>query len=618
MKKNKFAIITGLITLAIGLLLGWIIFGGNKSAKDAHVAYQHTTEGVEEETTWTCSMHPQIRQPEEGDCPICGMDLIPLEKEQQSDGEPASVKMSTTAMQLASVSTAVVGEASPVKTVRLNGKVEVDERLVFSQSLHIPGRINELKVNFTGDYISKGEPIATVYSPELVTAQEELFEAEKMKDTQPRLFQAAKKKLANWNLTVNQIQQILEQGVPQQDFPVLADVSGYVVEKMVNRGDYIQTGETIYEIADLSKIWVLFDVYERDIPWVKEGDAVKFSVQSLPGKSFEGTISFFDLVIDPKTRVAKARVVISNRNLELKPEMFVSGTVESQLQENSDALVVPKSAVMWTGKRSLVYVKSVSEDAVSFVKREVTLGPGLGDSYIIEDGLLPDEEIAVNGTFSIDAAAQLAGKPSMMASLDGQSAPGHSQMRSDDHAVHTSFKVGGNCSMCKDRIEAAALSVEGVASANWEAETQTIHLNLSENTSIDDVHHAIAQSGHDTEKERAADDVYNELPGCCLYNRFNYEEKADTEIRHVLVKVAGNCGMCKDRIEKAALSVDGVISANWDAETEMVHLDFDSGKTSSDEIQKDIAKAGHDTEKFKAPGEVYENLPGCCLYGRQP
>lgn len=409
-------------TLLVGLLLGWFLFGGSEDRPTE--AHQHTTE-VAGETLWTCSMHPQIRQNEPGNCPICGMELIPLESDSNADLDPMAISMSPTALQIAQVVTEQVGKANPVKNVRLNGKVTSDERAVYSQSSHIPGRIESLRVNFTGEYVSKGQVIATVYSPDLVNAQEELFEARKIADTQPDLYEAAKEKLKNWKLTDAQISQILTTGKVREEFPIQADISGFVTEKMVNLGDYIQRGMPIYQIANLSQVWVLFDVYEADLAWVKKGDKVAFTIPSLPGKSFEGKITYLDPVINPATRVAKARVELNNKDQELKPEMFVSGIVMAQLPIKSDAIVIPKSAVMWTGKRSVVYLKKTTASGVQFTMREVDLGPGLGDSFVVNQGLVPGEEIATNGTFSIDAAAQLAGKPSMMNPQGGPAMTGH-------------------------------------------------------------------------------------------------------------------------------------------------------------------------------------------------
>ncbi|MGE4287827.1 MAG: efflux RND transporter periplasmic adaptor subunit [Salinivirgaceae bacterium] len=416
MKLNKIQIGIYAGVLLLGGLIGYIISTSTNQPinESAHQPISPLTH-----QTWTCSMHPQIRQNEPGDCPICGMDLIPLEDDQNAEIDPNAVSMSPTAMQLANVSTAIVGKMNPVKQVRLNGKVQSDERLVYSQASHIPGRIEKLLVDFTGEFVNNGQTIAYVYSPELVTAQEELFEAQKIAESQPQLFVAAKEKLKNWKLSNKQIEDILASGKIVEEFPIQADIAGYVTSKKINLGDYIRKGETIYEIADLSKVWLLFDVYESDISWIKKGDKVNFSIASLPGESFAGNITWLDPVIDPKTRVAKARVEYSNANGKLKPEMFASGTVEAKLSNKPDALVVPKTAVMWTGKRSVVYVKLSSEQGVSFIMREVTLGPSLDESFVVESGIMEGEEIAVNGTFSIDAAAQLAGKPSMMSPPGG-------------------------------------------------------------------------------------------------------------------------------------------------------------------------------------------------------
>tara|TARA_R110001592_G_scaffold162584_2_gene396001 strand:+ start:139206 stop:140984 length:1779 start_codon:yes stop_codon:yes gene_type:complete len=418
---SKTTVIVALTTLAIGLLLGWLLFG--RTAKTDTIEHDQVSMEATE-TIWTCSMHPQIRKKEPGKCPICGMDLIPLESSEGSL-DPMAVTMSPTAMQLAQVQTLVVGTSYAEKSIRLNGKVQADERLLFTQSSHIPGRIEKLSVNFTGELITQGQVIAYVYSPELVTAQEELFEAQKIKDSQPALFNAAKEKLKNWKLTDKQIDKIITSGKTLDQFPIVANVSGYVTKKMVNLGDYIKQGEAIYEIADLSKVWVLFDIYESEMKWIKKGASISYTIQSIPGKTFKGTVTYIDPVIDPKTRVAKARIETINSDLLLKPEMFVSGTIEAKISTNKASLTVPKTAVMWTGKRSVVYVMQMSAQGVSFIMREVTLGPELGESYVIEEGLQPGEEIAINGTFSIDAAAQLAGKPSMMNPEGGVAMTGH-------------------------------------------------------------------------------------------------------------------------------------------------------------------------------------------------
>ena len=407
-KKNIFIVVA---VFVLGLLLGWLVFGGSSHSQDATHDHAQDAEG---ENTYTCSMHPQIRQDEPGDCPICGMDLIPVEADGADDSDVNALRMSPTAMQLADVQTTVITTGESVKTLRLNGKVQADERLVYTQPAHFPGRIERLMVNFTGDHVSKAQVLAYVYSPELVTAQQELFEAEKIKDTQPALFSSAKEKLKNWKLSDGQIDQMLASGQAESTFPILANTSGYVTRMMVSSGDYVQRGQAVYEITDLSKVWLLFDVYESDLPWIKQGATVDYSISSLPGETFTGTVNYIDPVIDPRTRIAKARIEVSNTDQKLKPEMFASGIVKSKLSAHQSSLVVPKSAVMWTGKKSVVYVKSESDQGVSFVMREVLLGADLGGAFVIASGLDAGEEVVTNGTFSVDAAAQLAGKPSMM------------------------------------------------------------------------------------------------------------------------------------------------------------------------------------------------------------
>lgn len=416
-----------LIGLA-GILIGWWLKpSAAPETGHAHESIYSNPAIGDAETVWTCSMHPQIRMNEAGQCPICGMDLIPLANS-SSTQDPMAVEMSPDAMQLANIQTTVVGgeNRSTTKEIRLNGKIQADERKVYVQSSHIPGRIEQLNVNFTGEPVSRGKVLAMVYSPELVTAQQELLEAQKIKSAQPELFNAAINKLKNWKLTEAQINRILENRKPMERFPILADVNGFALEKKVNLGDYVQRGSPIYEIADLSSVWVQFEAYESDLPWVKAGAEVAYTIASLQGETFTGKITFVDPVIDPKTRVALARVEVKNPEGKLKPGVFATGKISSSMRSDTKKKIsVPKSAVMWTGKRSVVYVKTAEDKNVYFSLREVVLGTSLGDAYEVVSGLENGEEIVTNGTFTIDAAAQLAGKPSMMRPEGGTAMTGH-------------------------------------------------------------------------------------------------------------------------------------------------------------------------------------------------
>jgi Cu(I)/Ag(I) efflux system membrane fusion protein len=414
-----------LIVLAAGFLLGWLFFHDRGVAVKEQVTVEnHEGHNHEAEATiWTCSMHPQIKQNEPGQCPICGMDLIPLSS-LQPDGEQTdmnAIVMTESAAKLADVQTVIVKKGAPEKELYLQGKVQADERNITELTARFGGRIEKLFVNFTGQEVKKGEKLATIYSPELVTAQRELIEAISYKETRPSLYNAARTKLKLWDLSDEQIAAIENEGQPQVYFDVTSPISGTVTMRRVALGDYVKEGNALFQVVDLSKVWVLFDAYESDLPWIKKGDKATFTIQSLPGKTYTGKVEFIDPFMDAATRVAKARVELNNPRQEVKPEMFVNGYIESKIAENSKDILVPKSAVLWTGKKAVVYVKKPNAENPTFNYREIVLGPDADNFYVVADGLNEGEEIAVNGVFKIDAAAQLQGLPSMMNPEGGDS-----------------------------------------------------------------------------------------------------------------------------------------------------------------------------------------------------
>jgi Cu(I)/Ag(I) efflux system membrane fusion protein len=237
---------------------------------------------------------------------------------------------------------------------------------------------------------------------------------------QPELYEASKAKLRQWKLTDDQIAKIESSGVIRNNFEVLSNTAGTVTARRVNTGDHVSQGTVLFDIADLSKVWIMFDAYESDLQFLHIGEKISFNLHALPGIDFIGDIVFIDPVIDPVTRVAKVRVETGNQSGKLKPEMFATGIVSSTLAEYDDKVIIPKSAVLWTGKRSVVYVKQPGSEEPVFKIRQVELGPMLGESYVIMNGLSEGEEIVTSGTFSVDAAAQLEGKPSMMNPAGGK------------------------------------------------------------------------------------------------------------------------------------------------------------------------------------------------------
>lgn len=401
------------LVLAAGLLMGWLLFGG-----DSDETLQHQDE-VTKETIWTCSMHPQIRQNEPGKCPICGMDLIPLTSGNNAGSDsPFIHTMSPEAAALANIQTSRVSYTTPEYEVYLTGKITANEQKLASITANYSGRIEKLFVDFTGQTVNKGEKLATIYSPELVTAQRELIEASKNKQVNPSLYNAVREKLRLWRITEKQIDAIESGGEVMTELDVYADISGIVITRNVSRGDYVNRGSVLFEIADLSSIWVLLDAYEQDLSLLKTGSKVIFTVASLPGKEFTSTLSFVDPLINPQTRTASVRAEANNPGMQLKPEMFVKGkikaTFSSQTEFKGQSLLVPKTSVLWTGIRSVVYIKVPGTEFPSFEMRDIVLGPPAGNFYVVEKGLQEGEEIVTNGVFAVDAAAQLSGNYSMM------------------------------------------------------------------------------------------------------------------------------------------------------------------------------------------------------------
>ena len=478
MNKKK----TLILVCATGLALVFGLIVGRKSASNTSRHDDYTVEDqasaksaqvAEKPTIWTCSMHPQIQQPEPGDCPICGMELIPLESDSGANDGPRVMSMSQASRALAEIQTTKVIRDYLEAKIRLVGKLDYDETKEKSLAARFPARIDELFVNFTGIRIKKGEHLAKVYSPELLTAQQELLTSYRA-DPDSSITQAAREKLRLWDLLPDQIDAIIESGTAKDHFILKAPVGGVVVAKHIKEGDYVKTGEPLFKIVDLSELWAYLDAYESDFPWLRFGQKVTFTVESFPGETFYGTISFIEPEVDRKTRTIPVRINVPNKDGRLKPGMFVRGVVASRLAEDGQVyapdfagkwispmhpeivkdgpgvcdvcgmdlvpaeelgyvddenqiapLIVPTSSVLRTGKRAVVYVEKPNSDRPTYEGREVVLGPRAGDYFIVKTGLDAGERVVTKGAFKIDSALQIQAKPSMMNPEGGGPAPGH-------------------------------------------------------------------------------------------------------------------------------------------------------------------------------------------------
>lgn len=399
------------LTLAVGLLLGVLLRGCVSCGSSM-------TDGDEDDggdAVWTCSMDPQVKQPGPGKCPKCGMDLIKMEKGMTptSDIDPDAVMFSDEAMALANIETTVVGTPEGQKEIRLFGKIEPDQRLQQSQSAYVAGRIERLAINAVGDHVGKGQTLAVIYSPELYTAEQELVSA--IGTGQQVLVDAATEKLRLLNIPQSQIDEVIRSGKASPYVQLKANTSGTVVKKLIEQGDYVRQGQSLLQIANLSRVWAVFQAYETDLPFIHRGQQLQFTAEALPGETFTGRVTFIDPILNGQTRTAGVRVEMANGGGRFKPEMLLVGNVAASMQKYADeGVIIPKSAVLWTGRRSVVYVKDDVEEQPTFLLRQVTLGPSLPDGYVVLDGLAEGEEIVTNGVFAIDAAAQLDGKRSMM------------------------------------------------------------------------------------------------------------------------------------------------------------------------------------------------------------
>jgi len=469
---TRAAAIVGLVLVA--LVIGYVAGqsgGAKESAPGDHVTAEAKVQ------VWTCAMHPQIRQLQPGQCPICGMDLIPVPSEEPDEAlGPRAIKLSAYAMKLAEIQTEKVKRKFVSAEIRMVGKVEYDESRLGTITARVPGRLDRLYVDYTGITVAKGDHMAELYSPELLTAQEELIQSLKTVteleergatgalETARQTVEAVREKLRLWGLPDEQIREIEKLGTPSDHITIYAPMAGIVIRKHALEGVYVQTGTPIYTIADLSRVWVKLDAYESDLPWIKYGQAVELEAEAFPGETFGGKIAFIDPVLDARTRTVKVRVNVENPDGRLKPGMFVRTIVRANVAAggrvvNADLagkwispmhpeivkdepgtcdvcgmplvraealgyvsaedvtaeapLVIPASAPLITGKRAVVYVAVPDEDGV-FQGREIVLGPRAGDHYLVESGLEESESVVVNGNFKIDSAVQIRAKPSMM------------------------------------------------------------------------------------------------------------------------------------------------------------------------------------------------------------
>lgn len=413
--SKRTGIMLGLaVILAIGI-------GGAYLWFDRHPAHEHADHTEQGPTQYTCPMHPYIVKDKPGSCPICGMTLVPILKggketgSRQNQKELSEISLSPTQQVMANIETEAAKIEPFAREIAAVGIVAYDQARQAKVTAWIAGRIDRLYVNRVGDWVSRNRPVAEVYSPDLVSAQQEYLLALKSRETLKDspinsisqggegLVASSRQKLKLMGVKDYQIASLERSGAPNIRLPIYTPLSGVVIEKLVLAGQYVNVGDPLFTIADLSTVWVDVEVYENEFPSIKIGQKVEFSSQSYPGTVFTGKVSFVYPFLDPSSRTVKVRVELPNPGGKLKPEMYMRGVIKAS---QGTVLTVPVTAVLDTGKRKVVWVE---KGPGNYVPRDVVTGDHTGDRIRIISGLEAGEKVAVSGGYLIDSEAQLKG-----------------------------------------------------------------------------------------------------------------------------------------------------------------------------------------------------------------
>lgn len=414
----KRSILTQILLVLVAAGLGgagtwyWMTRGVPHGAKEPAAA------PTAAEKKYTCPMHPFIVTDQPGACPICGMALVPAKSASAAEVgelEDGTIRVDPNTIQSIGVRTAPVGKGELRKTIRAVGRVTYDERRIATVNAKIGGWIERLHVNTTGEPVRKGQPLIDLYSPDLVSAQQEYLIArkhfEQVKDspfpdvvsTAREMVDSSRKRLSYWDIGDGQIAELERTGEVRKTLTLSSPFHGVVVQKAAFDGTRVMPGMELFRIADLSRVWVNADIYEYELPWVKEGIPATVTLDYLPGKTFRGTVSYVYPFLEGKTRTASVRVELSNPGGLLKPDMYAH--VELHPQVGRKTILVPSEAVIRTGVRNVVFV---ARGEGRFEPREVTLGlEGEEGTIQVLSGLKADEHVVVSAQFLLDSESSI-------------------------------------------------------------------------------------------------------------------------------------------------------------------------------------------------------------------
>ncbi len=417
-----------LVPLTVVIVLTGLVFldtGTINIGPDSHSKLLWA-ESEEVEYEYFCAMHPQVVSDRPGKCPLCGM---PLSKRQKAGAvageeelpEAPLVQLSPRQIRLAGVRVEPATYRRLLKTIYTVGTITYDERLLAYVTSWIAGRVDKLFVDFTGVAVEKGEPLVLIYSPDLVSTQQEYLLAletqEKMKNSTLKeivrstdyLLEATRDRLLLWGITKEQIEKLAKTGNVEDHMTIYAPATGTVIKKDVLKGQYVEEGTMMYTIADMAHLWMMADIYEYEMGLIELGQNVEITTAAFPGQTFTGEVTFIEPFLNEVTRSLKVRVDVPNPDLELKPAMFVNATIKIPLGEPDEkgtggVLSIPRSAVLHTGLRKLVYIEV---EKGLFEAREIKTGYDAEGYVEVLDGLKEGDVVVTRGAFLLDAESQL-------------------------------------------------------------------------------------------------------------------------------------------------------------------------------------------------------------------
>lgn len=491
----------GVLLVGIGLALG---VGIGATLRPARPQSETPAANVQANTVWTCSMHPQIRMPKKGTCPICFMDLIPADDGGSAGEAEASIALSSRAAALAHVESTPVVRRALSRELRLVGKIAADETRVSYVSSYVPGRLDRLFVDFTGVLVRKGDHLAEMFSPELLVAQREyLVSLDGVERTRSQatnsptavlvatsMYESAKRKLELWGVPADEIARLEREKTLSDKLRIDSPREGWVTERLAFEGMYVEVGTRLFTVVDLRQVWATFEAYESDLPFLAVGQEMTFEAEAYPGQTMIAHIAYLDRVLNDETRTVRVRINVANDDLSLRPGMFIRGKVSAPLSASgapvarslvgkwvcpmhqeivadrpskcglcgmalataeslglatsqpveTQALAVPVTAVLLTGTRGVVFVETDTGSGTVYELRNVQLGPRADDWYLVRSGLREGERVATRGAALIDSALQLRGKPSLMSAPLTPSQPAPTSHYKRDAAYHATVR----------------------------------------------------------------------------------------------------------------------------------------------------------------------------------